>query len=533
MFSLPSEGTIKKLLTAALAAVTMTALMALPAPAGAQQNQTFFAPVRNMPEGRGFHGSAVLGDYLYVFSGQTRAGETRETEKPDPSVWKARIYGRNQLGEWDRTTSLPATRYYIANSTLVLNDVVYIIGGSEQVLEGRSHDTAIWSKPLPNGTLTPWQTSSSFPGGASCPAAVSTPGHIHVIGGLMTNDQVSNHVWTNPVHTDGSLSKWQPGPPMPIPLWFHQAGVVAGRIYVWGGLVEDVDPGDPVRPSPYVLSAPILSTGKLGAWRREQQLLPAPFYSAATTVAGPFLMSFSPRYQGAQISNDVWFTRIGPQGMEPWRRKTTDIPNKVYHAVAPDYRRGVVFLSGGRGPEFEYPLLEVGAVFGLTSEAARQAEQTWLAAQTAHSNSVSSLAASLEESAKGSGGASGGRYLSYIADRTLQEGAVDGFLTITDARRIAERDGKPLVMYFNVQDAVPCQEQKRHLETEKFAQLTQHAAFAWIDTREYPQLCQQIGVYRVPTWVFFDARGEKRGMRIGVMTPEELVAGLLQVIRQQ
>lgn len=499
---------------------------------GAEQNQTFFAPIRNMPEGRGFHGSAVLGDYLYVFSGQRGDGQDQALEEADPSAWRARIRGRNQIDGWEKTTSLPSPRYYIANSTLVLNDVVYIIGGSREVIGGESHDTAIWSKPLPNGTLTPWQTSGSFPGGASCPAAVSTPGHIHVIGGLMTSDQVSNQVWTNPVHTDGSLSNWEPGPPMPIPLWFHQAGVVAGRVYVWGGLV--VDENGPRNPSPYIISAPILSSGKLGAWRREQQILPVPFYSAATTVAGPFLMSFSPRYQNAQLSNDVWFTRIGPQGMEPWRRKPTNIPNKVYHAVAPDYRRGVIFITGGRGPVFETPLLHQGAVFGLTSEAARAAEQTWVAAQTAHSNSVSSLAASLEESARGTGeGQGGGRYLSYLADRSLQEGAVEGFLTVTDARRVAERENKPLVMYFNLQNAVPCQEQTQHLNSEKFAQLTQHAAFAWIDTREYPQLCQQMGVYRVPTWIFFDANGEKKGMRIGVMTPEELVAGLLQVVRKQ
>lgn len=494
----------------------------------AQQNQTFFTSVRDMPEGRGFHGSAVLGDYLYVFSGQRGDGQNREPEFADASVWKARIHGRSQLGEWEKTTPLPEPRYYIANSTLVLNDVVYIVGGGKQALGGDSHATAIWSKPLPNGTLTPWQTSSSFPGGTSCPASVSTPGHIHVIGGLVTAEQVSNQVWTNPVRDDGSLSSWLPGPPMPIPMWFHQAGVVAGRVYVWGGLCESES--GPRNPLPYVISSPILSTGKLGAWRREQQMLPVPFYSAATTNAGPFLMSFSPRYQGDQVSNDVWFTRIGPQGMEPWRRKPTDLTNKVYHAVAPDFRRGVIFLNGGRGPERQSPLTIKGSAFGLTAEAARAAEQTWIAAQTAHSNSASSLAASLEQSTQsGSGSRDEQRALSYLADRSLKQGAVEGFMTITEARNRAEREGKPLIMYFSLADAIPCREQKQHLETEKFAQLLPYAAFAWIDTGEYPQLCQQMGVYRVPTWIFFDKHGEKRGMRIGVMTPEELVAGLLSI----
>lgn len=500
---------------------------------GQQQNgggNSFFVPVRNLPDARAFHGSAVLGDFLYIFSGQRSDGTNKEDEEVDQTVWRAPISNRTQVGQWERTTALPEVRCYIANSTLVINDVVYIIGGSDAVVGGEFHDTAIWSKPLPNGTLTPWQESSPIPEGISTPAAVSTPGHIHVIGGLAKDKQVSNRVWTNPVFPDGSLSKWEAGPPMPIPLWFHQAGVVAGRVYVWGGLMSTAQDDEYPPPSPYIISAPILSSGKLGAWRREQIMLPMPFYAASTTVAGPFLMSFSPRYEAGSRSNDVWFTRIGPRGMEPWNRKATTVPNKAFGAVCADYRRGLIFLTGGRGPDLESPMLRPSFVFGLTGDAARQAEQSWLATQTAHSNSVSALAASLEQnSGKSQGSGTPDRYLSYLADRSVQEGAVEGFTTVTEARQIAQREKKPLIMYFSKEDAIPCMEQKEHLLTRKFLDLMPYASFAWIDTTEYPQLCQQMGVYRVPTWIFFDASGEKRGMRIGVMTPEELVAGLLSI----
>jgi hypothetical protein len=213
--------------------------------------------------------------------------------------------------------------------------------------------------------------------------------------------------------------------------------------------------------------------------------------------------------------------------MDPWTRRPAPVPNRVYHAVAPNYRNGSIYINGGRGPTFSTPMLRKSSFFLLNDQARRQAEQSWMAAQTAHSNSVSALAAQLEG---GGANPTGERVLSYLADRALQEGAVPGFMTITDARTQAEREGKPLIMYFLMKDAQPCVEQRNLLlDNAQFAALTQVASFAWIDASEYPQLCQQIGVYRAPTWVFYTAAGDEKGRRIGVMTPKEIAAGILQL----
>src|SRR5690606_20895377 len=137
-------------------------------------------------------------------------------------VLKAPLAPDGSVGPWSPATELPDPRLYIANSTLVLNDVVYIIGGDAAVLEsGTAHRNALWSKPLPNGQLTPWQITEPFGSGFVATAAVSTPGHIHVIGGMDASDTVHNKVLTNQLYSDGSFGRWEPGPDLPFPLWFH------------------------------------------------------------------------------------------------------------------------------------------------------------------------------------------------------------------------------------------------------------------------------------------------------------------------
>jgi len=472
------------------------------------QNQFIFQ-TGAMPDGRGFHGSAVLGDFLYVFGGTSGTGANAEA--PTESVLRTRIAPDGSVSGWKPTTPLPQPRHYIGNSTLVLNDVVYIIGGSSLPSSGERYNTAVFTRPLPNGTLLPWTESQPFSQrGLSTITAVSTPGHVHIIGGLEEDSTVSQEVYTNAIYSDGSMGQWEKGPRLPLPLWYHSAGVASGRVYVWGGMPVE----DSTQVSPYIISAPILGSGKLGAWRREPQDLPQPYYSASTSVAGPYLLSFSPRYTNAVKSSHVWFAQAQPNGLSRWVNREGNLPNRVYHASATDYRRGSIYLSGGRS-DIGQDLLRDVYFFRLSPQARAMAEQGWLAHQRAHQNTVSAFPPP---------SAGSNTVLSYVADRSLSENAVPGFKTYSNARSEAESSRKPLVLYFNLEDAAPCVQQVAALKSGNIAGMTSQASFAWIDTQNYPQLAQQLGVYRVPTWVFFDRQGDEResARTVGVMTPQEI-----------
>jgi len=494
---------------------TALAALALAGTAAAQQSE-FIVPAKPLAQARAFHGSAVLGGYLYAFGGSIDPDLATgpAPEERSHSVFKAPVQANGDIGAWEATTPLPQSRHYIGNSTLVLNDVVYIIGGSDGGDSATHYNTAIYSRPLPNGSLLPWSESQPFGDGTkgiTTVTAVSTPGHIHVIGGLTKGGPVAE-VWSNSIYSDGSMGPWFQGPPLPFPLWFHCAATAMGRVWVWGGLPQ----GDNKRISQYTLSAPILGSGKIGPWRSEQSQLPQPFYRAACSVAGPYLITISPSYTDGALSNDLWFAQVTPQGLGPWTRKQTQIPNRVYSASAADYRRGVIFVNGGRF-ERGKDMLNANAMFRLTPAAQRIAEEGWMAAQIAHANTVAALPPPGSPAAQSP-------QLSYVADKQVRTTAAGGFATYSAAREDAAKNRKPLVVYFNLENAPPCVEQKAHLETDKFRALLPTASFAWVDTQDYPQLVQQLGVYRVPTWVFYDKSGAEApgSRRVGVQTADDL-----------
>jgi len=469
---------------------------------GTAQAPNPITPSKPLDPPRAFHGSAVLGDYVYVIGGTTERGGQ---ENPDPSVLRARITPAGEIGAWEPTTPLPESRHYAA--TLVLNDVVYVIGGSNGGMTSHRFNTAVFSRPLPNGSLLPWAESQPFPGqGLSNITAVSTPGHIHVIGGLDGDGSPTAKVWTNSIHADGSMGAWAAGPPLPAPSWYHAAGVAGGRVYVWGGLPTY----QPENVYATVVSAPVLGSGKLGEWRREQNQLPTGFYSAASAVAGPYLISFCPRYAGGANSSDVWFARVTPQGLSPWSKRPAQIENRIYQAAAPDFRRGMIFINGGRPARGE-KMLATNYVFRLSPDASRMATDSWIASETAHANTVLAVTQTM-----------GASVPSYTVASTLSGDAAKGFLPYELARSTASSSGKPLILYFCVPDAKPCVEQKQLLATPEFQSTLPQGVFAWIDSAQSPQLTQQLGVYRVPTWIIYGKSGAETHRRAGVITPAEL-----------
>jgi hypothetical protein len=131
----------------------------------AQQNQ-FIVPASPLPEARGFHGSAVLGGYLYIFGGTVDSDGTqgKAPERTTGSVVKAPILPNGDVGPWEPTLPMPQPRHYIGNSTLVISDMVYILGGAAGPLSETLYSTALYTRPLPDGSLLPWRESEPFGG---------------------------------------------------------------------------------------------------------------------------------------------------------------------------------------------------------------------------------------------------------------------------------------------------------------------------------------------------------------------------------
>ncbi|MEQ8819013.1 MAG: hypothetical protein RLY93_02120 [Sumerlaeia bacterium] len=474
----------------------------------AQGDHRFIEQTTSLPYPRAFHGTAVLKDYLYVFGGSLW-DVTNNMQHPAGAVNVARIADNGHLSRWVQTTPIDVPRNYVGNSTIVLNDTVYIIGGSTAIEGGERVKTVAWTRPLNNGMLEPWRVSQPFDEtGLSCVAAFSTPGYLHVTGGN-ADTHISNKVWSVPIKADGSLGEWFESPPLPAPLWFHHAAVFGGKAYVWGGLNEE---SSPVIASKKIYSAPILASGELGRWSEEPQELPAGFYSASSAACGPYIFSLSPRYDRGLQSNDILWTQITPQGMGKWNRRETQIPIRVYHAAAVDYRRGYIYLPGGK-PTRDENETNLAFMVKLAPSAVEAGRQAWLQNQVAHN-------AKAWESMQGAQDITASSFSNWAGSSAPARSTA--FTSLANAQQEHKAMGKAIVMYFAMDGTKPCQQQEQLLQSFDFQSHKDRVVFAKVDIREDPQVAQFRGVFRVPTWIMYNGTGEETHRLIGAQAPADL-----------
>ncbi|CAN5439814.1 hypothetical protein BH09SUM1_BH09SUM1_24580 [soil metagenome] len=474
----------------------------------------FIKQTTSLPAPRAFHGAAVLGDFLYVIGGSVVDAASKK-EIPAAIVHVARINPDGTLTKFVPTTPIPSPRHYINNSTLVLNDTVYVIGGSSAVLNGTRTNTVAWTRPLANGMLEPWRESQPFAeAGASSAVALATPGYLHMIGGI-SGDKASSTVYSIKINPDGSLAKaWEVAPPLPSPRWFHGGAIAGGRAYIWGGLESPSQ--DNVVASNLIFSSEILVSGQLGQWRQETVTLPQGFYASSVAVAGPYLFSIAPRYDGRQQSTDIWWSIAGPQGIGAWSKRPSQLSAASYHAAATDYRRGIIYFPGGR-PE-KGGMTAVTSMIRLSNKAREQAEHQWAATEKAHLESVSTrdlggnspIAGAIAAVAPGAG--------------ATAAATPAGFVSFAEGQQASKAQKKPLIIYFRSARAKPCLDQDAKLTAGALAPLAAANVLAQVDVQVSPQLAQQYAVYRVPTWVAYGPDGREIRRTTGVQEIANLTA---------
>jgi hypothetical protein len=343
----------------------------------------------------------------------------------------------------------------------------------------------------------------------SCLTVVAAPGYLHVLGGYDDGAQPTAAVHSGVVDAEGSVVRWEEGPPLPVQLWFHNAVAVGGRVWVWGGLTTRGNKSASSR----VFSCGIKGNGQLGPWREEMTALPVPYYSAASASAGNHLLAFAPRMAGGATHSDIWFSQVKGGQLIPWQRLTTEMTVTLYIAAAPDYRRGNIYIPGGRlgkSQAFDKSVF----YFRLTGAATRDTAGMDVAAASAPSPSPSSGEMSATATPQ---------RFAFQAAASLSTEAVSGFLSYDQARAAAAGPPtKPLLLYFHSPDAKGCHEQKTLLQSPEFAPLARQAAFAWLDLADHPQLVHQLGVFRVPAWALYDARGNPAGQVSDILTAAQL-----------
>ena len=453
----------------------------------------FFAQTRSLPRGRQMYGAVVSGDYLYVIGG-SRTGEGFTL-----AVEMAPISENGQLGNWVETTPLPANRSYISNATFALGDYIYVVGG----WDGNNDinlKTVLFTHALPDGNLAPWQETIPFPGeGLSCLTAVSSPGYIYILGGFMESDRPTDAVLLGRIGSRGEILDWSQGPPLPKPLWFHNAAAMRGRIWIWGGLPTPQN----TTVSSDVYSAPILSTSQIGAWAKEPTQLPTGLYRGACSSTGSFLLTFSTSYAGGEISSDAYFAQITSRGITQWGSLATGIPIKNYLGVAPDFKRNNVYICGGRISKSRDDELDNRVFFFhvYTEADKKPAPEPPKMASVTPQTGISGMIEGIQTTGQ----------------------TLPGFHSYIEAQGALRRRNQPLICYFHSPRGKKCSEQVSMLtQPPGYSNLLNQAVFVFVDVTHHPQLAQQIGIFRAPAWVFYRKDGVQAFSRDGLITLDQL-----------
>jgi Kelch motif len=446
--------------------------------AAAQSEASQYFETLELPVGREKHGAAVVGDYLYVFGGEVLQPDGTTAFTAASSFAPIRPDG--QIGTWRATSPLPAAIAYIGNSVIVRGRVIYIAGGSVRQrpeATGVASRIVLMAAQLSEGQLSAWIPSDPFPGPPLvAAAAVATSTHLYVLGGANTDDNPNAVVYIAPFTEGGLLGAWSRGPDLPQSLWFHMAGIVGDRMYVWGGTNQAAGPPGSVADT---MVAQIRSDGTLSDWQPLNPL-PRPMYFSAQASIDDTLYNFSGRFADSSFTSDVLFCIPEPGEPFQWQRVRANVPMQRYLAPAVDHRRGIIYFPGGRSEDirciqdvYGYRVPRVEEVIAEVFEPGQRPTQTVTPPETVVVSPPTDLS---------------GEWLPYY-----------------DAEFEAQRTGDNLMIYFHTPQARLCRELEENVfESPSFAPIAQRHTLTRVNAAENRELAVTYGVFRVPTVVIVD-----------------------------
>jgi hypothetical protein len=297
--------------------------------------------VGTLPTPLMMHGSAVVGNRLYVIGGnKQRDGWTSDVNSGE-------ISPNGIVTAWRPEAPLPELRGYLANGVESVNGNIYVITGSVaaagNTLEAQltRAKTMLWAHAAPEG-VTKWN-SVALPESDMGLAATCSTQHQLVITGGSSQGNYTNHVYMAELQPDGTPGPWRLQAVMPSPRSSHSAARLGDRIFVWGGLANE----DRSKPDDTSWSAAVEADGNLSAWRPEANM-PQPLFSSACASYGDVLITVGGRYANSYPTNAIWINRTTGGKTSDWTMLQSDLRTRVFHSVAVDPEHGWVFVTGGR-----------------------------------------------------------------------------------------------------------------------------------------------------------------------------------------
>lgn len=204
-----------------------------------------------------------------------------------------------------------------------------------------------------------WEEMPELPAAVSGHCAVSVRDALLVLGGRDAGGKPVSNVYRAKIKR-GSFKKWGETMALPVPVSDHAAGVLAGRLWVTGGM-ERRD--KEIRMTGGVWSAGVGDDGAISSWRREAEL-PEPIYGHGQACYGRWVYVVGGMSSGA-CRQDVLRGDAGSGRIKEWE-PALSLPQPLTYAAAIVVDRYLLVIGGqssGTGKSLVLPTVYVGPIW--------------------------------------------------------------------------------------------------------------------------------------------------------------------------
>jgi N-acetylneuraminic acid mutarotase len=285
--------------------------------------------------GRASHTSVVHNGYVYVLGGFDDGSNYLN------DVQYAKINADGTIGSWNNTTSFTTVRDF--HTSVVHNGYVYVLGGFDG--SNKLNDVQ-YAKINADGTVGPWNSTTSFTTERGGHTSVVYNGYLYVIGGSTDLSNYFNDVQYAKIKADGTVGPWNSTTPFITSRWGHTSVVLNGYVYVIGGLDDGANRLNDVQ------YAKINADGTVGTWNTTTPFITGR-NSHTSVVHNGYVYVIGGVNDGANHLNDVQYAKINADGtVGPWNSTTSFVTERSSHTSV--VHNGYVYVIGGNDGANEF-----------------------------------------------------------------------------------------------------------------------------------------------------------------------------------
>ncbi|MDO8335677.1 MAG: kelch repeat-containing protein, partial [Candidatus Saccharibacteria bacterium] len=281
-----------------------------------------------LPAGRSGSGYASYGNYMYLVGGSNTGG-TATT-----NVYYAKMNPDGTIGQWIETASLPAVRTLAA--AVAYKGYLYALGGHNDATD---QSTVYYAPISSNGTVGPWNTTSSLGAGRNGGMAVAYEGYMYFMGG--TNSSSQTTTYTAQINSNGTIGTFSTSTALNTARSY--AAVVAhnGYVYLAGGT-------DGSGTSLSTVHSATLNGGVIGSWSATNALPGAALRRAPTGVLinGRLIVTGGSTTAVAGGGQSTVYSATLNNGVATWTTLSNSLTTSLTNHMA-GVSNGYMYIFGG------------------------------------------------------------------------------------------------------------------------------------------------------------------------------------------